>query len=81
MLESMAKRNCPERATDAEVEQTRDLYAINSITASYDMGWQKRGTGKCDNSLSGVGHLVGQQTNKVIRLATFSKKMCDMGES
>ena len=77
-IESLAKRSC-KRALEAEVK----LSEGNGIRGSYDMGWQKRGAGKAYNSLSGVGHLVGSETNLVIGVETFSRSCvtCERAEA
>ena len=43
------------------------------IGSSFDTGWQKRGNGKNYNSLSGVGHVVGVQTGKVMAVRVKQK--------
>lgn len=43
------------------------------MTAGYDMGWQRRGTGRSANSLSGHGSLIGYHSGKI--LAFGSRKM------
>ena len=52
-----------------------------SIVASADTGWQKRGTGKNYNSLSGVGHLFGNRSGKFLAYSTRQKqcRVCDVG--
>ena len=37
-----------------------------SIKVKYDMGWQKRSSGRSYNSLSGVGSMIGDESGKVI---------------
>ena len=44
-----------------------------NLTVAYDMGWQRRSTGRRYNSLSGVGALVGNQTNKIISYGVRQK--------
>ena len=36
------------------------------IVASYDMGWQRRGSGRTYNSMCGHGSLMGQETKQII---------------
>ncbi len=43
------------------------------LTVSYDMGWQKRASGKQYNSSSGHGLLVALHTNKVISRIVYSR--------
>ena len=44
------------------------------LAASYDMGWQKRSSGKTYNSPSGHGMMIGCQTSKIIDAIILSKK-------
>ena len=39
----------------------------------YDMGWQKRGSGRCYNSKSGVGTVIGNRTGKICGYGVRSK--------
>ena len=43
------------------------------ITILYDMGWQKRGTGRMYNSNSGHAFMIGAKTKKIIGIAVMSK--------
>jgi hypothetical protein len=43
------------------------------LFTSWDMGWQKRSSGRAYNSPSGVGFLLGGYTKKVLCLSVFSK--------
>ena len=43
------------------------------LFASWDMGWQRRSSGRAYNSLSGIGFLLGGMTNLIMSLAVFSK--------
>ena len=45
------------------------------------MGWNTRGSGFQYDSLSGVGHLIGSQSGKVLNYSTRNRKcrMCDRG--
>ena len=52
--------------------------AIPSETAAlgefkYDMAWQKRGSGRCYDSKSGVGTIIGNKTGKVVACDIRSK--------
>ena len=44
------------------------------IAVSYDMGWNKRSTGKVYDSLSGHGFIIGCLTRKVIGYGVRKKK-------
>ena len=48
------------------------------IAVSYDMGWNKRSTGKVYDSLSGHGFIIRCLTKKVIGFGFRKKKMFDM---
>ena len=50
-----------------------DILTIG-ITVSYDMGWQKRSTGRIYDSLSGHGFMIGCSTGKVVDVAVRGKK-------
>ena len=47
---------------------------VLGITISFDMGWQKRSTGKVFDSLSGHAYKIGCHTNEIIGLAVKCKK-------
>lgn len=66
-VEKVAKRSC----TDAFSEE-REKSGGENITTSYDMGWQKRGRGY--NSLTGVGHMIGLKSRKVVGYKTRNKR-------
>jgi len=36
------------------------------LILQYDMGWQKRSSGRAYNSLSGIGSMIGQNTGKIV---------------
>ena len=44
------------------------------IAVSYDMGWQKRVTGRFYDSLSGHGFVIGCRTKCVIGMGVLKKK-------
>ena len=47
---------------------------LPEVAASYDMGWQKRSSGRTYNSISGHGMMIGCQSNKIIDAIILSKK-------
>ncbi|XP_034246124.1 uncharacterized protein LOC117648066 [Thrips palmi] len=51
------------------------------LKGSFDMGWQKRGTGKSYNSLSGHGSLIGYHSKKILAFGSKSKscRLCLKG--
>ena len=44
------------------------------IAISYDMGWQKRSTGKVYDSISGHGYLIGCRTGKILGMQVRQTK-------
>jgi len=44
------------------------------ITVSYDMGWQKRSTGRVYDSISGHGYLIGCRTGKILGMQVRQTK-------
>ena len=44
------------------------------ISVSFDMGWQKRSTGRLYDSISGHGYLIGCRTNNMIAMGVKKKK-------
>ena len=46
------------------------------LIVSFDMGWQKRSTGRSYNSLSGQAFLIGTKTGKVIAMLVKAKICC-----
>ena len=42
-----------------------DVEGPVELTASYDMGWQRRSSGRAYNSRSGHGVLVGEVSGKI----------------
>ena len=63
MVEALAKESC--KATK-EKEIALSKETGSGIAASYDAGWQRRGSGQTYNSLLGHSSLVGCRTDKII---------------
>ena len=63
MVEALAKESC--KAT-MEKEIALSKETGSGIATSYDAGWQRRGSGRTYNSLSGHSSLVGCRTGKII---------------
>jgi DNA polymerase III epsilon subunit-like protein len=40
--------------------------SVIPLTLKYDMGWQKRSSGRAYNSLSGIGSMIGHNTGKIV---------------
>ena len=51
-----------------------------TITVSFDMGWQKKGTGDTYDSNSGHSYFIGCRSGEVVRMLVYSKKYtrCDV---
>ncbi|XP_078315372.1 uncharacterized protein LOC111116349 [Crassostrea virginica] len=73
-IENLAKETCDVILKD-EAEKSSD-----SLSLSYDAGWQKRGSGKNYNSLSGHASMIGLHTKKVVGYSVMSKtcRKCDV---
>ena len=50
------------------------LPSLPEVAASYDMGWQKRSSGRTYNSVSGHGMMIGCRSSKVIDAVVLSKR-------
>ena len=51
----------------------KDIDTIR-VLVSFDMGWQKKGTGHNYDSNSGHAYLIGCRTSLVIGMLVYSKK-------
>ena len=67
VIEQVASESCR-----AAAEEEAKKSGNGGLTMSYDCGWQKRG--RAMNSLTGVGHAIGEETGKIIGYATRSKR-------
>ena len=47
---------------------------LADLCMQYDMGWQKRGSGRNYNSLSGVGTMIGHYSGKIVGCELRSKR-------
>ena len=63
MVEALAKES---RKATKEKEIALSKETGSGIAASYGAGWQRRGSGRTYNSLSGHSSLVGCRTGKII---------------
>jgi hypothetical protein len=72
-------------AREKEIEETikdKQQHSNNSnlqfdkvgITASYDMGWSKRSSGRHFDSMTGHGFLIGGRTKNVIAMGVMKKR-------
>ncbi|XP_055999332.1 uncharacterized protein LOC125677071 [Ostrea edulis] len=67
-LEEMAGQSCN------EILQEEMKLTAGDITVSFGGAWQKRGTGRGYNSLTGHASLFGEKTKKVVSFSSKSKK-------
>lgn len=70
VFESVADMTCD----DAIAEEKRRCENEEQYTASFDAGWQTRGSGRNYASLSGHASMIGRTTGKVISYAVRLKK-------
>ena len=79
------------QALDEEVRKMQEVENLDcvdwkhtneaiGITVSYDMGWNKRSSGRTYNSLSGHGFFVGGYSKKII-LSRVASKQCSTCDS
>ncbi|CAC5393417.1 unnamed protein product [Mytilus coruscus] len=71
-IKQVAKRSLDD-SLEEEKKASERLSVSNSgdnvpVSVKYDMGWQKRGSGRKYNSKSGVGSMIGHLTGKLIDL-------------
>ncbi|XP_062596748.1 uncharacterized protein LOC134258226 [Saccostrea cucullata] len=77
-LERVATASMKESLSE-EVRLSKAGEKTSGLTASVDGAWQKRGSGRSYDSLSGHCSMIGAQTGKVIGCSVRSKycKTCD----
>ena len=67
-----ASKESMQQALKKELELSPDYHKtikwgnFKALTISVDMGWQKRASGRLYNSPSGVLHVIGARTGKII---------------
>lgn len=76
----LSAAGCSSHATTAD--HPRNDTTTVDIAVSTDTGWQKRGTGRNYNSLSGVGHVCGVETGQVLAVSVRNKqcRVCSAAE-
>lgn len=96
--ESLIRRRCDEvgpvledlaeESTSKALCEEGHLSATNSIestgiTASADGAYQRRGSGRCYNSLSGTATLIGKRTGKIVGFSARYKRCrkCDVAKA
>nr|XP_034322437.1 uncharacterized protein LOC109617730 [Crassostrea gigas] len=65
-----------------EIQATAENEGAEELTVSVDAGWQKRGSGRSFDSLSGHCSMIGAQTGKVLGYEVRSKvcRICQSAE-
>ncbi|VDI14931.1 Hypothetical predicted protein [Mytilus galloprovincialis] len=77
-IETVAETTIAE-CLSQEIDITKQKFDSNELTVSVDGAWQKRGSGRSYDSLSGHCSMIGTETGKVLGFSVRSKycKMCD----
>ena len=70
---TLKEKNTNKYSTEFLVTEIKNTLQAIPISCSYDMGWQKRSTGKVFDSLSGQGYLIGCRSKKVLSFNTMTK--------
>ena len=74
-IEKVAKKSCLD---ETELEQNlcslctsaANKEVVVDLKANYDMGWQRKGSGRAYNSISGRGVLIGTESEKILSYET-----------
>ena len=86
-IEKVAKKSCLDI-----IELEQNLCSLNSsaadkesvvdLKAGYDMGWQRKGSGRAYNSRSGHGVLIGTESEKILSYGTriSNCKQCEVNK-
>ena len=75
--------NCMQKEFELSGEGIADRPDPVNLTASFDMGWQCKGSGKSYNSKSGHAVLIGQKSGKILNYATRigNCRQCEVNKS
>ncbi|CAG2232154.1 unnamed protein product [Mytilus edulis] len=81
VIESVADKSM-EEWTEKEKEMTRESDGNDNVTVSVDAAWQRRGSGRSYDSLTGHCSMIGSKTGKVINYKWRSKacRICQRAE-
>ncbi|CAC5378782.1 unnamed protein product [Mytilus coruscus] len=81
VIESVADKSL-EEWTEKEKEMTRESVGNDNVTVSVDAAWQRRGSGRSYDSLTGHCSMIGSKTGKVINYKWRSKacRICQRAE-
>ncbi|CAG2197357.1 unnamed protein product [Mytilus edulis] len=82
VIESVADQSM-EEWTEKEKEMTRESDGNDNVTVSVDAAWQRRGSGRSYDSLTGHCSMIGSKTGKVINYKWRSKacRICQRAET
>ncbi|XP_076082639.1 uncharacterized protein LOC143053746 [Mytilus galloprovincialis] len=82
VIESVADQSM-EEWTEREKEMTRESDGNDNVTVSVDAAWQRRGSGRSYDSLTGHCSMIGSKTGKVINYKWRSKacRICQRAET
>ena len=71
---------CFKENLEEEIALTEKETGSRHISVSFDMGWQRKGTGHTYDSNSGHAYFIGYRSGKCVRYIMYSKKCtkCDI---
>ena len=82
-IERQAQDSC-RKSLEEEIQLTPpgDEDSLVNLTASFDMGWQCKGSGKSYNSKSGHAALIGKNNGKIVNYTTriTNCKQCEVNK-
>ena len=84
IIEKVARASCEEAIeVEKELLGVKDDGGVVEMTAGYDMGWQRRSSGRSYNSRSGHGALIGKESGLVLDYGTriSNCKQCEVNHS
>lgn len=81
VIERVAEETC-KKALELEscLTETDSTEGAVNLTASYDMGWQRRSSGRAYNSRSGHGVMIGKESGKILAYGSriVNCKQCEV---
>ena len=84
-IEKLAKSSCRD-GIDTEIQAIGDGVETGlettELTASFDMGWNCKGSGRAYNSKSGQAVMIGKNSGKILNYATRKSncKQCEVNK-
>ena len=81
-IENVAEVSCNQAIEEEKRLSTGDDGKISGHV-KYDMGWQKRGSGRSYNSSTGVGTSIGEKSGKVLAFSVKNKecRICEIAQN